>query len=109
MPVENLNLDRLAAKCAQEMVKKAKEDKTIKKPVDTLERLATKALGVLQEQGVYAMTLFLFSRSSDEKKVAPHIRSQLYEALKKIPGFESSSIPDSAEEALGFYISSVLN
>nr|WP_290665323.1 hypothetical protein [Ardenticatena sp.] len=33
-----------------------------------LETLATKALGVLQSQGIYAMALFLFSRSGKETK-----------------------------------------
>ena len=38
------------------------------KPIDieNLENLATKALGVLQEQGVYAMMVFLLSRSGDK-------------------------------------------
>lgn len=72
MAVENLNLDRVAAERAQAMVRKAKNgvDK-VEKPVDTLERLTTKALGVLQEQGIYAMMLFLFSRTSDEYNIAP--------------------------------------
>ncbi|MDM7940460.1 MAG: hypothetical protein QUS07_08975 [Methanothrix sp.] len=109
MAVKNLNLDRMAAERAQAMVNNAKEgiDK-VKKPVDTLERLATKALGVLQEQGVYAMMLFLFSRTSDEYKVAPLIRAQLYEALKELPAFESSQIVDRPEDALKFYTDKIL-
>jgi hypothetical protein len=113
MSVENLNLDKVAAESAQAMVKKAKEDpqvkKNVKKPVDTLERLATKALGVLQEQGVYAMMLFLFSRTSDEKEVAPLIRSQIYEALRKLPGFETESIEDNSDKALEYFTRKVLN
>lgn len=64
-----------------------------------LETLATKALGVLQSQGVYAMALFLFSRSGKEseetkmkaeERVATQILSWLwplrepYEALKNL-------------------------
>ncbi len=62
-----------------------------------LETLATKALGVLQSQGVYAMVLFLSSRSGQEKdemkaeeRVATQILSCLwhlrnpYEALKNL-------------------------
>lgn len=113
MSVENLNLDKVAAESAQAMVKKAKEDPqvkmNVKKPVDTLERLATKALGVLQEQGVYAMMLFLFSRTSDEKEVAPLIRSQIYEALRKLPGFETESIEDNSDKALEYFTGKVLN
>lgn len=83
-----LNLDKLAAECAQDAVARAKEVKGVKKPVETLERLATKALGVLQEQGVYAMMLFLFSRSSDEEKVSPIIRVALFKAIQELPEFK---------------------
>lgn len=110
MSVENLNLDKVAAERAHAMVREAKSgvDK-MKKPVDTLERLATKALGVLQEQGVYAMMLFLFSRTSDEKEVARLIRSQLYEALRKLPGFETASIEGNSDKDLEYFTGKVLN
>ncbi len=110
MAVENLNLDKVAAERAQTMINNAKKaiDK-VKKPVDTLERLATKSLGVLQEQGVYAMMLFLFSRTGDEDKVAPIIRAQLYESLKEIPAFKKSQILDNADKALEFYARNVLD
>ena len=64
-----------------------------------LETLVTKALGILQSQGIYAMALFLFSRSGQaseeakmkaEERVATQILSCLwhlrnpYEALKKL-------------------------
>lgn len=107
---ENLNLDKLAAQWAQKMVKDANNDidKVNKKRVETLERLATKSLGVLQEQGVYAMMLFLFSRSSsDEQNVAPVIRAQLYKALKALPAFQNDkNLPQDdakAEATLQFY------
>ena len=104
---ENLNLDKLAAERAQEMVKDANSIANVKKPVETLERLATKSLGVLQEQGVYAMMLFLFSRSSDEQNVAPVIRAQLYKALKALPAFQNDkNLPQDdakAEATLQFY------
>ncbi len=50
----SLNLDRIAACVSQQIAgnTQAKE----------LENMATKALGVLQEQGVYAMILFLYSK-----------------------------------------------
>lgn len=111
MQSENLNLDKLAAKQAQAMVKTAKKGiDGVKKPVDTLERLVTKTLGVLQEQGVYAMMLFLFSRTSDDEyKTAQVIRAQLYEALKQLPDFEKARIDDKPEKALEFYANNVLN
>ena len=80
-----INLDKLAAECAQGMVKDTPPDK-----IETLERLTTKALGVLQEQGIYALLLFLFSRSSDEKLVAPYIRAQLYQAVLNLPAYKGN-------------------
>lgn len=133
-----LNLDKLAAERAQEMVHKVREEvereaedrgrqagkspeeierdkQTLrKKRTETLERLATKTLGVLQEQGVYAMMLFLFSRTSDEATVAEScIRPQLYQALKALPSFQNDAgVPTSnadAETALKFYTDKVLD
>ena len=46
MPEHDRNLDYIAARYAQEIVKEAAS-------AETLERLATKALAVLQAQGVY--------------------------------------------------------
>ena len=133
-----LNLDKLAAQQAQEMVRKVREeaereaedrgrqagkspeeierDKQVlrEKRTETLERLATKTLGVLQEQGVYAMMLFLFSRTSDEAKVAECcIRPQLYQVLKALPAFQNDAdVPDDeadAETALKFYTEKILD
>jgi len=109
-----LNLDKLAAERAQEMVRLAKNGiDGVKKPAETLERLVTKTLGVLQEQGVYAMMLFLFSRTSDEATVAEKcIRPQLYETLKALPPFNNKNVPNAdakAESALKFYTDSVLD
>ncbi|HEB77760.1 MAG TPA: hypothetical protein ENI90_04445 [Methylothermaceae bacterium] len=115
MGEETFNLDKLTARWAQEMVSQAQAGvEDVKKPVDTLERLATKTLGVLQEQGVYAMMLFLFSRTSDEAKVAEScIRPQLYQVLREIPSFEDKgSIPNAhadARTALKFYTDKVLD
>jgi hypothetical protein len=58
-----------------------------------LDILSTKTLGVLQEQGVYAVMLFLLSRSKEEEIVAQNIRGSLYAVLKKIPGEEITTIP----------------
>ena len=60
-------LDRVAAERAQEMVDEAIKANNIKaKQVDNL---VTKALGVLQENGVYACFLFLFSRTRKEDQI----------------------------------------
>lgn len=114
MSKKSLNLDKLAAERAQKMVGKAQSGvEGVKKPVETLERLVTKALGVLQAQGVYAMILFLFSRSSDEASVATTcIRPQLFQALRGLPGFQDADVPPDkadAETALKFYSEKVLD
>lgn len=59
--MSTMNLDRLAAIAAQSIIANpATSDKT------KLENLATKALGVLQENGVYAAMLFLYSRKREK-------------------------------------------
>lgn len=71
------NLDQLAAQTAQDIVRAASSPKE-------LDILATKTLGVLQENGVYACVLFLDSRSSEkEKEMAQLIRKHLGEALRE--------------------------
>ncbi len=69
-----LNLDQLAAQTAQRIVNESGNPKE-------LDTLATKTLGVLQENGVYACSLFLASRSGKEEKIAGIIRRQLKDAL----------------------------
>ncbi len=56
-------LDYLAAKTAHEMVEAAKQHNA---PKD-VENAITKALGVLQAQGVYALYLYLYSQAGDNK------------------------------------------
>ena len=62
--MDNKSIDKLAGETALAICKG--EDWNGKLDVDSLETLATKSLGVLQEQGVYAMIVFLFSRSGDK-------------------------------------------
>jgi len=90
------NLDYIASMTAQkisEIVGKVlneggKSIKIVKK--DDLENIATKTLGVLQSQGIYAAMLFLMSRSgkegsedemSPEERCATEIISWLYSLL----------------------------
>lgn len=65
------NLDYLAAKHAQEVVKAEVDEKTI-----------TKVLGVLQEDGVYACFLYIYAREKEtgEKIIAPALA--LFKALE---------------------------
>ncbi len=84
----NRNLDKLAGEVALQICNAGVD-------IDTLENLSTKALGVLQEHGVYAMAVFLLSRSGDkrfddqnisnENKSAIICIDKLNESLKKEP------------------------
>jgi len=73
-----VNLDRLAAQYAQFIVR---EKVRIKEDAETLDRVATKTAGVLQENGVYACILFLFSRPDKEELFAKVIREQFIKLL----------------------------
>ncbi len=55
------NLDRLAAQHAQQIINCRK--------ADDIENIVTKALGVLQENGVYACFLYLLAKEKDNGKV----------------------------------------
>lgn len=94
-----LNLDQKAAQYAQKIISEGQQAGQAKE----IENLITKTLGVLQEQGVYAMMLFLFSRTGKEKNISPHIRQHLYGLLREIP-FVQMDIPvDKAQEILKLY------
>jgi hypothetical protein len=80
------NLDKLAAQSAQEIVKKGKAD--IENPV-------TKALGVLQEQGVYACILYLNANKLHD------ILNPLYKLVGELPSLrENEKIPDEKTDAI---------
>lgn len=66
------NLDKLAAQTAQQIILDTHGFRA-----SEVENLATKTLGVLQENGVYAAAIFLYSRSSTEAKIAPFVRKGL--------------------------------
>lgn len=77
-----LNLDQKAAQYAQRIVDNGGAE---------IENLVTKALGVLQAQGVYACMLFLLANKDHT------IRSPLCALLKELPAFQSN--PDIPTEA----------
>jgi hypothetical protein len=73
------NLDKLAAQHAQAIIAN-----TMAKGKDDVENVMTKALGVFQEQGVYAGMLYLLSRSNaTEKPIARATRNQLVGLLNE--------------------------
>lgn len=58
------NLDRLCAECGHQMAEQV--NKAFNKKRDT-ENLITKSLGVLQENGVYALFLYMASQVEEKK------------------------------------------
>ena len=65
-------IDRLTAQAAQNMLKPQTVDKGVisstEVKYDQLERFATNGLGVLQEQGVYALILYFLANSGETKR-----------------------------------------
>lgn len=79
------NLDMIAAQRAQSIINKTilRGDKEKGDKKEDVENVVTKALGVTQEQGVFACMLYLLSRSSkNEKPIADAVRDQLVALLK---------------------------
>ena len=68
------NLDRLAAKHAQAVIDNTKDSKS-----SDMENTVTKALGVLQEDGVYACFLYLLAK---EKEPGKKIVEQMLDLLE---------------------------
>jgi len=97
-------LDYLAATAAQKIVEVIGEEVKNGREVDAreVENLVTKALGVLQSQGVNALALFLYSRSGQktqahemkaEERVATQILAclrSLRDSLEKVDGLCSN-------------------
>jgi hypothetical protein len=111
------NLDVLAAKTAQSIVSDAlkaianSDSGKRTKAAEAVDNLVTKALGVIQENGVYAGMLFLLARTrKEDQKIAFVVCQQLLEALKCLP-FSLSTWPEhkSAEQVLTFYADQVCN
>lgn len=70
------HLDRLAARHAQQIIFRTKDEKAA-----DVDNTLTKALGVLQEDGIYACALFLKSRTGDEKKRADPVMDEILNLL----------------------------
>jgi len=73
----SINLDYLAAKCAQTIIQKTKDKKA-----SDIENTITKALGVLQEDGVYACFLYLLAR---EKENGAVVVGEMLNLLSSLP------------------------
>jgi hypothetical protein len=82
------NLDRLCAEYGYKFAEEIKE--TFNSDAKKAESLITKALGVLQEQGLYAFALFCESRGSTEKEGAEKMKEITTELLKDKLGLISN-------------------
>lgn len=96
------NLDKLAARHAQHIIRRTKavdrQDSlsTQQSPGD-VDNAVTKALGVLQENGVYACALYLLSRTQDEeRRIAAVIGDEMLNLLANLgfPGWEKPTMAD---------------
>jgi hypothetical protein len=76
------NLDRLCAEYGYKFAEEIKE--TFNSDAKKAESLITKALGVLQEQGLYAFALFCKSRGSNEEKGAEKMEEITTGLLKEL-------------------------
>ncbi len=86
-----MNLDLEAVQIAQEIIKQTSEEiiptnSGNRKPTkNEVENLITKTLGVLQENGVYACILYLYSRTSvADRTVAERTREQLLKLTQNL-------------------------
>jgi len=70
------NLDLVCAKAGKEMAEK---------PSKELKNLITDSLAVVEEQGVYALFLFLQSQSGAKKKKGEELSKNFFHFLKKVP------------------------
>jgi hypothetical protein len=73
---KSMNLDRLAAKHAQAVIANTKDSKS-----SDIENTVTKALGVLQEDGVYACFLYLLAKEKEPGKKVVEQMLDLLEGL----------------------------
>jgi hypothetical protein len=96
--MKQINLDQKAAQYAQAIVRNGGAE---------IENLVTKALGVLQEQGVYACILFLLA-NKDQRILSP-----LCALLNELPVFQANpDIPTERTDSkatLKFYSDTVCN
>ncbi len=72
----HLNLDRLAAWHAQEIIRRTRDKKA-----NEVDNTITKALGVLQENGIYACFIYLLAKEGDNGRVVADEMLSLLEGL----------------------------
>ena len=93
--LSQLNLDLLTAKYAQGLIRKTGGEKD-----SDVDNTVTKALAVLQENGVYACTLFLKSRPKTEKDRADAVMAEMLNLLAELEFGWGKPSSDRAEDVL---------
>jgi hypothetical protein len=98
------NLDRLAAHHAQEIIRRLVDEdkngnrrtdsKEVEKVASSVDNTITKALGVLQENGVYACFLYLLAKEGDSGRVVVDEMLNLLDGL----GFDWGKPDDNSAE-----------
>jgi len=106
-----LNLDRLAAQHAQTIIRrlveedkegmKREDNKEKKKAASSADNTVTKALGVLQENGVYACFLYLLAK---EKEIGPIVIQEMLNLLDEL-GFGWGKPKNNSPESVLAHIS----
>lgn len=102
-----VNLDLSAAEKAQAILRATIDQD---EDISNVDNLATKTLGVLQENGVYAAVLFLHSRTrKKDKEMAEQISRYLLELLPEV-GIEAAPLlhQKDAQKVLKFLSGHVL-
>ena len=79
MSQDKRHLDWLAAHHAQQVIHKTENE-----DAGDVDNTITKALGVLQENGIYACALFLKSRSKKEKERADVLMAEMLHLLDQL-------------------------
>ncbi|MBC8254123.1 MAG: hypothetical protein H8E35_08840 [Ardenticatenia bacterium] len=97
------NLDRLAAERAQAILSSTRFS-VRGRPLSggDVDNVVTKALGVLQENGIYACALYLLSRTQEkEQKIADVVTDEVLNLLAGLgfPGWEKPTISDSRRKS----------
>lgn len=98
-----VNLDNLSAQHAQRVIhrstKRVEDDPlSCRETATDVDNLVTKALGVLQENGLYAFALYLLSRKDKDRPVAVIVTDETFNLLASM-GQEGWERP-SSEDAL---------
>ncbi len=97
------NLDLLAAQGAQDII-----TKTTGQEAGQVDNLITKALGVLQENGVYAALLYLYSRTSEaDRAISEKVREKLLSLTTELGLSKPASAR--ARDALKFLTDNICN